>query len=306
MSQSIDMRRLDNRYVFTGQLELETALHVGTGRAVSPLTDSPIFRDGEDRPLIPGSSMKGAFRAAVERIVPNLPGYRTCGLDDDEASCVSPQRSPLGDAYRAVRGYLGQAIPEQPAGEDANARQARDALDTLQHAEWAGEKVTEEHLLQLLNEHLCDTCKLFGSPYLASKVRFEDLPVLVDEWLEVTEIRDGVGIDRDSERAIPQIKFDFEVVPSGTAFHFGLVVENPTERDLALLAIGLSEFTNGMVRLGGIRSRGLGACRLELDDVQILDFGDRSALVNYLTRGEMDSQPAADFLAGCIQNALGG
>jgi CRISPR-associated RAMP protein (TIGR02581 family) len=306
MIEDLDTRHLRSRCIFKGRLMLETALHVGTGRAVSPLTDSPILRDAANRPLIPGSSMKGAFRAAVERIVPNLPGYRTCALDDDDTSCLSPQRSLLGNAYRGVRGYLGRAIPDQPTEEDADGKAARAALSKLQHPEWASIQITEEHLLQLLDEHLCDTCKLFGSPYLAAKVRFQDLTVKADEWLEVTEVRDGVGIDRDSERAVEQIKFDFEVVPSGTTFDFGLVVENPTPRDLGLLAIGLSEFTNGMVRLGGIRSRGLGVCRLELDNVQTLDFGDSDALAAYLTGGEMASRSAADFLAECIQDAFGG
>jgi len=306
MSNFLDRRNLHSRYVFSGQIILKTALHVGTGRAVSPLTDSPILRDAAGRPLIPGSSMKGAFRAAVERIVPNLPGYRTCALDDDDPSCLSPQRSPLSEAYMAVRGYLGRGIPDQPPESDQDARKARDALNRLGHPEWVNREITEDHLLQLLDEHLCDTCKLFGSPHLAAKARFQDLPVRSDEWLEVTEIRDGVGIDRDSERAVEQIKFDFEVVPSGTAFDFGLVVENPTPRDLGLLAVGLSELTNGMVRLGGIRSRGLGACRLELDDVQVLDFSDSKALAAYLKGGTVTTRPAAAFLAECIQNALGG
>ncbi len=306
MLQNIDMRNLHSRYIFSGRLTLETALHVGTGRVVLPLTDSPILRDAAGRPLIPGSSMKGAFRAAVERIAPNLPGYRTCALDDDDQSCLSPQRSSKGEDYQAVRKYLGQAIPQQPPQTDSDAQRARRALDNLGHPEWAGQKITEEHLLQLLDEHLCDTCKLFGSPYLAAKVFFQDLPVRADEWLEVIEIRDGVGIDRDSERAVEQIKFDFEVVPAGTAFDFKLVVENPTPRDLGLLAAGLSEFVHGMVRLGGIRSRGLGACKLALDDVQILDFTNSTALSAYLKNGTMTIRPADDFLAECIQSVFGG
>lgn len=305
MKNFLDRRKLDSRYVFNGRLILETALHVGTGRAVSPLTDSPILRDAAGRPLIPGSSMKGAFRATVERIAPNLPGYRTCALDDDDQGCLSPQRSSKGQDYQAIRKYLGQAIPQQPPQTDFDAQRARQALDNLGHPEWAGKKITEEQLLQLLDEHLCDTCKLFGSPYLAAKVYFQDLPVRIEEWPEVTEIRDGVGIDRDSERAVEQIKFDFEVVPAGTAFDFKLIVENPTSRDLGLLAAGLSEFIHGMVRLGGIRSRGLGACRLTLDDVRFLDFTDNHALSTYLKDGTMATRSADSFLAECIQSAFG-
>jgi CRISPR-associated RAMP protein (TIGR02581 family) len=309
MIEQLDMRHLRSRYVFKGRLILETALHVGTGRAVSPLTDSPILRDAADRPLIPGSSMKGAFRAAVERIVPNL-GLRTCGLADGDPAgpddaCPSRQGSTLDADYRAVRDYRGRIIPREPTEDDADGRRAYEALERLEHRDWAGRTISDEDLLELLDERLCDTCKLFGSPHLASKANFQDSLVRADEWLEVTEIRDGVGIDRDSERAVEQIKFDFEVVPSGTTFDFGLVVENPTPQNLGLLAVGLSEFTNGMVRLGGIRSRGLGACRLELDDVQVLNFDDSGALAAYLKDGTMASRPAAAFLADCIQQAFG-
>jgi CRISPR-associated RAMP protein (TIGR02581 family) len=306
MENFLDQRKLRSRYIFTGRLTLQTSLHVGTGRVVSPLTDSPIFRDASGRPLIPGSSMKGAFRATVERIVPNLSGYRTCTLDDDDESCISPQRSSKGRHYRAIRKYIGQRIPEYPSQEDFDAQNAHQAMHSLGHPGWVGQKITEEHLLQLLDEHLCDTCKLFGSPYLAAKVYFQDLPVCAEEWLEVTEIRDGVGIDRDTERAVERIKFDFEVVPAGTAFEFRLLVENPTQRELGLLAVGLSEFVQGMVRLGGIRSRGLGACRLALNEVQVLDMADGRALSAYLKDGTMDTSPAGVFLSECIQTAFCG
>ncbi len=306
MTENLDMRHLRSRYIFRGQLTLETALHVGTGRGVSPLTDSPILRDAAGRPLIPGSSMKGAFRSTVERIVPNLSGYHSCALDDNAINCLSPQQSSLGEGYRLLRSYLGGTIPTEPAEDDEDGQNAKAALEKFGHPDWAGHPITEEQLLRLLDEQLCDTCKLFGSPYLASKAHFYDLPVRADAWLEVTEIRDGVGIDRDSERAVEQIKFDFEVVPSETVFDFGLVVENPTPRDLGLLAVGLSEFSQGMVRLGGIRSRGLGACRLALEDVQILDFSDNQALMNYLKDGTIKTRSPGDFLAECIQNILTG
>ena len=41
-----------------------------------------------------------------------------------------------------------------------------------------------------------------------------------------TQIRDGVGVDRDSERARGGIKFDFEVVPPQVAY---LMAPAPTD-----------------------------------------------------------------------------
>ena len=151
MTNQLDLRRLHSRYVFEGRLVLETALHVGTGRAVSPLTDSPILRDAADRPLIPGSSMKGAFRAAVERIVPNL-GLRTCGLADGDPAdpaeaCPSRQGSILDADYRAVRDYRGRIIPREPTEDDADGQRAFEALERLGHRDWAGRIITDEDLL---------------------------------------------------------------------------------------------------------------------------------------------------------------
>jgi len=293
----LDYRQLESRYRFSGILTMETALHIGTGGQVSTVTDSPVLRDAAGRPFIPGSSLKGAFRATVARIVASL-GMNACDPFGDNDFCLSPQNGPREEDYRVIRSYLGETIPASDGGPDAE--RARQALTSLNHPGWTGEEITEDHLLILLDEWLCPVCKVFGSPYWAARARFDDLSV-VEPWLDVTEIRDGVGIDRDSERAIDRIKFDFEVVPAGTAFSFGLTVENPSDQDLGLVTIGLREMTEGMIRLGGIRSRGLGRCKLELDPIQKLDASDTAALTAYL-RGETQGEaiPVETFFTDAI------
>ncbi len=306
MIHPLDRRHLKKRYFFQGGLVLDTALHIGTGRAVSPVTDSPVLRDASGLPVIPGSSIKGVFRSTVERIAPNLPGFRTCSLEDDVDDCLSPQNGKLGDAYRTVRGYRRRVIPKEETIKGDEEKQAFDALKMLEHPEWAGEIITDVLLLTLLDEHLCDTCKLFGSPHMAARASFSDMHVNADSWLDVCEIRDGVGIDRDSERAVDQVKFDFEVVPSGTAFSFGMILENPADKDLAMAAVGLSELMQGMARLGGIKSRGLGACRLNLAPVRVLDYTDPNQLARYLTAGIDALDPVSPdiFITDAIKKAI--
>lgn len=295
----LDHRRVVSRYRFTGVLTLETALHIGTGRAGS-LTDSPVLRDALGRPFIPGSSLKGAFRAVVGRVIPNL-GLQACDLFGDDDSCVSPQKGAKNRAYLAVRRFLYTQIPREGGGTEAE--EARRALtDTFSRPQLLDEEITEEHLLALLEDHLCPLCRLFGSPHYAARASFDDLPVL--DWFQATEIRDGVGIDRDSERAVPDIKFDFEVVPAGTTFRFGLTVNNPTDQDLGLVAIGLREMQEGMVRLGGIRSRGLGRCVLRLDPIQCLDASDRKALAAYLKGEGTCTIAPKEFLARAIEGLM--
>ena len=296
----LDYRTVKSRYRFTGTFTLETALHIGTGQ-IATVTDSPILRNAAGQPFIPGSSMKGAFRAAVARITPHL-GLQACDVFGDDDFCLSPQNGQKSKDYLGIRRFLGASVPRSGGGTDAN--KAREALRRFGHEDWIGQPLIEDHLLILLDENLCSVCQVFGSPFYAAKARFDDLPV--QDWFQVTEIRDGVGIDRDSERAVENIKFDFEVVPAGASFKFSLTVENPTEQDLGLIAIGLREMTEGMVRLGGIRSRGLGQCRLALESVQRLDFRDVSILTAYLKGdGNGESVSPKEFLAQAVQGLLG-
>ena len=305
MTQLADRSELKNRYIFSGTLIMDTPLHIGAGGEISTVTDSPILRDASGRPIIPGSSLKGAFRTAVERLAPSLGSDATplnsCNLydDDEDLSCLSPQKSKLGKAYRSLSRWLGRPLPAQGSLPEATEGWEAVALFQGQTPGFEiseGQSITErDHLLPILEAHLCDTCHLFGSNYLAAKTFFDDLAVVDKTWFDITEIRDGVGIDRDSERAVNNIKFDYEVAPSQTQFQFGLTVENATPRQLGLIAVGLQEFRSGMVRLGGIKSRGLGKCHLVLDKVQYFD--DKSKLLSYLSSGKLACQPADEFIA---------
>ncbi len=60
-------------YTFRGKLQLTGALHIGSGSG-DATTDATIMRDAQGRPYIPGSSLRGAFRTAVERLAPTLLG----------------------------------------------------------------------------------------------------------------------------------------------------------------------------------------------------------------------------------------
>lgn len=307
MNTTLNRSTLRSRYFFAGTLVLDTALHIGGGRESSTVTDGPIVRDSLGRPLIPGSSMKGAFRASVERLVPNLAGlgFRTCQLVDGFADCLSTyserglteaqKRSTTRKPTREDYAHISEAVGRR----FLNAAEDGAVLQRLGRTEWLEKMPTEEHLLDLLAEFLCDTCQTFGAVHLAAVARFHDLPVQ-KPWAETTQIRDGVGIDRDSERAMDQIKFDYEVVPAQTAFEFKLTVENPTPHDLGLIALGLQEFVQGMIPLGGIRSRGLGRCHLQAVTVAILDFSNPASLKAYLTQPDWlkkAAKPMGDFIA---------
>lgn len=236
----------EQRYFFTGQLVLETALHIGGGRGTLLATDSPVVRTATDDPFIPGSSMKGAFRSTVEKLAGSVLGVRACALTDG-AGCPGAQGDEQQALHQSRRGW------------------------------------TEQRLLSHLEHALCDTCWLFGSPFRSSRLLFSDL-YLQRAGDAVTQVRDGVGIDRDSERAVDQIKYDFEVVDPGASFDFQLLLDDPTRRDLALTCLGLCEYVTGFGGIGGKRSRGLGACRLVGLRVHYLDLTDSKTRWSNLRR----------------------
>lgn len=261
-------RSFAQRYIFTGRLKMETGLHIGSSWAVGQVSDSPVIRTPDGKPFIPGSSFKGAFRSTVEKLAETV-GLKSCLLDraDVNSICLSPEKSELGQAFRVVRGYENRRIDS--ANKDASV-----ALQKLGQVDWIGKVITEKDLMALLEIHLCDTCKLFGSPYAASQIIFADLLPPKDDTLanKMVQVRDGVAIDRDSEKAVDQLKYDYEVVAPAQTFELNITLDDPSPTDLALTCLGLSEFMSGFGYVGGHRSRGLAHCRLDELKIYELDL----------------------------------
>lgn len=241
------MESLESRYLFKGRLVLDTAMHIGGGRASLAPTDAPVIRTPEGRPFIPGASFKGVFRSTVEKLAASIPGVRTCALDPG-ADCVGPQGKKQ---------------------KEFNERREEEKWDDRQ-------------LKTYLEKELCDTCLLFGSPYMASKVFFSDLYLIERE--AYIQIRDGVGIDRDSEKAMDHLKFDYETVSSGVSFAFRAMLENPKEKEIALFCAGLMEYISGFAGIGGKRSAGLGRCHLEDVEIYCLDLRDNKQRLENLRK----------------------
>lgn len=214
--------KLDNRYFFTGEIVLSNELHIGSGKG-DEKTDALVVKDFKGNPYIPGSSLRGALRSTIERIIGSL-NLKPCLLIKD-SSCVTNSKT-LQEEFKKI---------------DKNAVEINKFLSA--------------------DNKVCPVCKLFGSPVVASKIRITDLAFIGDN--PKTSVRDGVAIDRDTETAKEGAKFDFEVVAKESRFQFEIIGENLHDRDLALLAIGLQEIMEGNFWLGGNTARGLGKCKLE-------------------------------------------
>jgi CRISPR-associated RAMP protein (TIGR02581 family) len=245
--------RFLNRLEITGQLNTLTALRVSAGRSLDPTSsDLPVMKDALNRPLIPGASFKGALRSRLEAFV------------------------------RAVN----PALAKDP--NELTSREINEQVKQLKEQYPENDQLLTQALLDLKCTDLVS--QVFGAPWLAGKLQIRDLSVMSEFWFGQYQERDGVAIDRDTETASGGKKYDFQVVPAGTLFQFHAVVENAENWELGLLMLGLQQFVDAQVPLGGGRSRGLGAVELEITQMlwndmrrpENLDEIDRERLLQYL------------------------
>lgn len=281
---------LRNRYRFTGSLAMQTALHIGGGKFTLSHSNSPVVVTPAGVPFIPGSSFKGSLRSTVEKLVPGLPGLTSCALIDLPEVLTNdgiPQEKPT----------------DWPEGICPTVWQK--GLVDLKRAYPRREgEITKKAL-----NNLCHTCRLFGSPFAAARLAMSDLYMPGDDWLGGIQVRDGVAIDRDSEKARDALKYTFEVVPASSEFTLSIVLENATQQDLQLISIGLSEFVHGFGIVGGKRSRGLGACELrdlKVSSLELTGLGSSERtrrLGRYLIDGTFstENESGEQFLARQLQ-----
>jgi len=246
-----------NRLEITGTLWTVTALRISAGRSTEPIgSDLPVIKDALGRPLIPGASFKGALRSRLESFLRGIVG--------SDRSLVA---NPAIEEEWSITSTEMRTLKEQNTTDTALTDAILQQTDLISH--------------------------LFGSPWIASKFQVRDLTVLPENWFGQYQERDGVAIDRDTETAADGKLYDYQVVPAGTPFEFRAVVENAEEWELGLLMIGIHQFENEQIPLGGGRSRGLGVVRLEIEKTQWFDTEDNpERLLTYLqnlVNGEMDS-----------------
>lgn len=252
-----------SRLIVTGRLEAVTAMRIGSGAvepAIPAASDLPLLVSQDGRPFIPGSSLRGVVRSHIERVVRALEpdqihgGRGACDPVSEKSWCITREE---------MTGWRGQLRPVGERGENPD--------EWLATQVWGGS---------------CRVCRTFGNTWLASRVRFSDLPLVEDGGGHI-ELRDGVSIDRDKESVAE--KYDFEVLPPGTAFTLSVIAENLDEAERGLMWLGLRELIDGHIRIGGFKGRGLGVVRLVNVDLRGVDAAERAALREFVLHGTLPS-----------------
>jgi CRISPR-associated RAMP protein (TIGR02581 family) len=265
--------KFKNRLEITGTLTTVTALRISKGRSTEAIgSDLPVIKDALGKPLIPGSSFKGALRSRLESFLRGI-------LGSDRKLVANPAIENEWSITAQEMKKIKQNFPDDQALTD----------EILKHTD--------------LVSHL------FGSPWIASKFQVRDLTVQPDAWFGQYQERDEVAIDRDTETAADGKLYDYQVVPAATPFDFKAVVENAHDWELGLLMIGLHQFETEQIPLGGGRSRGLGVVKLEIDKMGWVDVEDHPEfLLEYLKKlvmgDETAYEDAADYKDEWVQKLI--
>lgn len=253
--------RFESRTVVRATLEMETALSVGARLSFRPTgTDLPVIKGPDGVPFIPGSSIKGVVRFQAERFLRTEPRRPDFWACDPFIDpCISPEKQNF----------------EKEEGE------------------------TEEQYSTRLWENSCTACRLFGSPWIGSRLLFKDASLRnASDLALVTQIRDGVGIDRDLGAAATNIKYDFETVVPGAQFDVEVIAENVEHWELGFVVAIFRLWGEGHVAIGGKSTRGTGWGRLRDLAVQRVE---KDYMIDYLINGTMHPV-SLDDLSSAFRN----
>jgi CRISPR-associated protein Csm3 len=218
---------LQKRIIIRGQLVTDTPLHIGGGEEVlDPThTDASVLMDSKGHPVVPGSSLKGALRSRLESMLSNPEVQKAWGVR--ACNIMDPMTS------------CTKALSQQQT----------------RSSEKGGREFAER-----VYETSCDVCRLFGNQLMGAHLQIRDM-----RWKSGSdmELRNGVGIDRETGTASSGIKYDYFVVPTDTRFEFEIVAENLDEKGESLLNLVVGMLSEGQVSLGGKTTRGLGKVHVE-------------------------------------------
>jgi CRISPR-associated RAMP protein (TIGR02581 family) len=223
-----------------------TLVKAGGDEGLSVVT----FRDNRWQPYLPGSSVKGAFRSHLERL---LRGLRPT----DNLTC-----DPLG-AERCGKVYA--KVP--PAGAQAHHSATSAGSPPARRVESEPPDGAQAYRLS------CHVCKMFGSTIAAGRVAFGDA-CLAPGSPEVTEHRDGIAISRITGGVHTNHVFSFNPLAPETRLHCRVSLRNFEIWQLGAVFVLVSQLAADHFRLGFGKSRGFGHVDAQADKATVVLFGE--------------------------------
>ncbi len=254
----MDFSIFKNKYRISGNLEVLTALHIGSGVEENGMDAPFITVDGNSKNknfYIPGSSFRGYLSTKLERLLAKENGFKFVDKETKEE---------LNEAdVKLIFGYTNLQK------EDSSVK----------------ERVLKK--LSYNSENKDDKEENYYS--MAGRIHISDMLINTD----VDSIkRDGIKIDRETGATETGAKFDYNVIPLGTFFKFEMELDNVEEYQLDLIKLALKDILEEDL-FGGKLSRGIGKCKLNIEKIE---FVDKTNIQDYLFKKSMKTKDVKEFL----------
>jgi len=274
-SYGLDHDRLGVLTVVEGIAVNETPLRIGKGRGELGEPDSPILRDLNGVPYVPGSSLKGSLRAFVEALVRGN-GDRACTPSDSECAFgvellnhilqLALTSTTIDDVVKHIEVSKIRDIARRRLG-GLSMEKVNEVINKI----WSQVRESSEGLSKVINDYApCLICRLFGNSALASRVTIFDM---YPEDMRNIRIgmRTRTAIDRLREAVRTGTLFDYEYIPPSYRWKFRIEVKNLDllncqEAECVLLRKAIKFLATHGISIGGMKSVGHGLLKLSHDE----------------------------------------
>ena len=268
----MDFSIFKNKYRISGNLEVMTALHIGSGVEENGLDAPFITIDGDSKNknfYIPGSSFRGYLSTKLERLLVKENGFKffdkETGEELNEAdvklifgytNLLKKENKKFVEEKRIIRRVLKEFLDKDSIERVLNDENEKDNKDF-------------------------EEAKKYSS--MAGRVHISDMLIISD----VDSIkRDGIKIDRNTGATKDGAKFDYNIIPLGAKFKFEMELDNVEEYQLDLIKLALKDILDEDL-FGGKLSRGIGKCKLNIEKIE---FADRNNIQDYLFKKSMKTK----------------
>jgi len=216
----------------------ESALAISAGDQPAEIMESPVIKLG-GKPVIPGSSLKGALRSTLEAMLSEL-GHEVC--------------IPFAAIPRSYRRGKKRE-QEQRIRQYANSLGRRPPCDDV--------------------EHPCPVCSIFGTvggqAGLSGKALFLDATTVEGEY-ELIE-RSHVAITRDTKSQSEGSLMSLQAVDAGTTFRGDIRIINAEPWEVGAILRALEGVE--LLGIGAKKTAGYGDLDIKVEAIEVLRFDGR-------------------------------
>jgi CRISPR/Cas system CSM-associated protein Csm3 (group 7 of RAMP superfamily) len=203
----------------------------GTGDEFSIEPQQVTHADGKRYWRLPGSSLRGVFRAWFNRLAAR-------------EACAGGEKGKPADSVERFLDNDGKPSDGKEIGWNFDGDEERKRkIESLENGACISDVVS------------CPVARLFGSLYGAGRIHISDALALQDSGSR-TQPRKHVAIDRITGGANEGFLFDHAALLPGSVFSIRVLVHDPEEHEVRWLAQTLRALDLGLIRIGSAKSSG--------------------------------------------------